>query len=305
MQPLVEHRFLFVTGKGGVGKTTTAAALAWALGRQGRRVLVTACDERERISTLFDRPPLTNEIRPLGHNVHAVKLVPEEAMREYGALKLHSRAVFSAVFNRRAVQRFLAGVPGLSEWAMLGKAWYHSTESRADGSPRFDSVIFDAPATGHALDMLRVPQVILDVAPPGILRRDAEHALEMLRDPRHTGVVVVALPEELPTIETLELVAALQGDLAVPVARLVVNGVIEPLFSLEERDKLVKLADLVPATPGEAALVAAAGRAVREQLQATALRRLAPLGLPQLMLPFLPRKASSPEAISRLAKYFA
>jgi len=304
MQPLLDRRFLFVTGKGGVGKTTTAAALAWALGQHGRRVLVTACDDKERISTLFDRPPLTPEIHPVGHNVHAVKLVPDEAMREYGAMNLHSRAVFSAVFNRRMVQRFLGGVPGLSEWAMLGKAWYHSTENRPDGSPRFDSVIFDGPATGHALNMLRVPQVILDVAPPGILRRDAEHALEMFRDPRHTGVVVVALPEELPTTETLELVGALRGELFMPVAELVVNGVVEPLFSPEDRVKLVMLADLLPANPAEAALVVAAGRAVREELQATALRRLAPLGLPQLTLPFLPGRASSPEAISRLAEYF-
>ncbi len=304
MQPLEYRRFLFVTGKGGVGKTTTAAALAWALGQQGRRVLLTACDDKERISTLFDGPPLTTEIHPVGRNVHAVKLVPEDAMREYGALNLHSRVVFSAVFNRRMVQRFLAGVPGLSEWAMLGKAWYHSTESGADGKPRFDCVIFDAPATGHALNMLRVPQVILDVAPPGILRRDAERALQMFRDPRHTGVVVVALPEELPTTETLELVSALRVELFMPVVELVVNAVIDPLFSPEERARLVPLAGLVPATPGESALVAAAGRAVREELQATALRRLAPLALPQLMLPFLAGRASSPDAIFRLAKYF-
>jgi anion-transporting ArsA/GET3 family ATPase len=304
MLRLAHRRFLFVTGKGGVGKTTTAAALAWALGAQGRRVLLTACDERERISTLFDLPPLTSEITELTRNVHGVKLVPEDSMREYGALKLRSRAVFSAVFNRRVVQRFLGGVPGLSEWAMLGKAWYHSTETRADGRPRFDSVVFDAPATGHAIDMLRVPQVILDVAPPGILRRDAELALQALRDPRHAGVVVVALPEELPITETLELVDVLRRDLDLPLAELVVNGLVEPLFSAEERAGLGLLADLDPRGPGDEALVIAASRAVREELQSIALGRLAPLGIPQVHLPFLPGKASTREAISRLARCF-
>ncbi|MFC1641271.1 ArsA family ATPase [Myxococcota bacterium] len=304
MIPLDRRRFLLVTGKGGVGKTTTTAALAVALGHSGRRVLVAACDERERLSNLFGVPPLTGEIRPLQRNIFGVKLIPADSMREYGALKLRSWKVFSAVFNRRTVQRFLAGVPGLSEWAMLGKAWYHSTEMGAHGQPRFDVVLFDAPATGHALDMLRVPLVILDVAPPGILRRDAEHALTMFRDPSLSGVVVVALPEELPATETLELVAALRTDLRLPIARLVVNAVVETLFTPEERQLLGPLVEMNASTPADAAVLAAAYRAVREQVQAEAMERLAQLDCPWTVLPFLTNRAGGQEAVSRLAKAF-
>src|SRR5262249_60186474 len=129
---------------------------------------------------------------------------------------------------------FCRAVPGLYEWSMLGKAWFHTTEVRADGSPRFDVVLLDAPATGHGLDMLRVPKVILDVVPPGVLRRDAETAWAMFRDARQSGVVVVTLPEEMPTTETIELVEDVR-ELGLPILELVINGVVPPLFSQIER----------------------------------------------------------------------
>src|ERR1700745_2349317 len=106
---------------------------------------------------------------------------------------------------------------------MLGKAWWHTTEHEEDGSNRFDVVLLDAPATGHGLDMLRVPKVILDVVPPGLLRRDAGAAWAMFVDPAGSGVVVVTLPEEMPTTETIELCHEIRG-LQLPVLSLVVNG---------------------------------------------------------------------------------
>jgi anion-transporting ArsA/GET3 family ATPase len=299
------RRFLIVTGKGGVGKTTTTAALALALAKQGRRVLVAATDDQERLSSLFQVAPLTSDLRPIAPNLHGVKLVPEDSMREYGSLKLRSRAVFSAVFNRRVVQQFLAGVPGLSEWAILGKAWYHSCELDHSGSPRFDVVLFDAPATGHALDMLRVPIVIEEVAPAGILRRDAEQALQLLRDPAHTGVMVVALPEDLPTTETLELVGALRNELHLPLAKLVINSVVNPLFTPAERNELAKFADLEPTGAGDEALVVGAARAIRESHQEECIGRLAGLGLPRITLPFLAGRAATAQAVAGLAEAFA
>ena len=124
----------------------------------------------EEVIDAHDHPPVLLDL----------VLQPERALREYGEMILKSRMVYDAVFDNKYVRNFFAGVPGLYEWAVLGKAWFHSIENLPDGRPRFDVVLFDAPATGHGLDMLRVPKVIVDIVPPGILRRDAERAR-----PRH------------------------------------------------------------------------------------------------------------------------
>jgi anion-transporting ArsA/GET3 family ATPase len=298
------RRFLFVTGKGGVGKTTVAASLAIALARQGKRVLVTAVDAKERLSTLFGVPPLPTQIARIADDIWGVKLVPEVALREYGQLILKSRAVYNAVFDNRYVRSFFAGVPGLYEWSMLGKAWFHSVEELPDGRPRFDVVLFDAPATGHGLDMLRVPKVIVDVVPPGVLRRDAEAAWRMFRDPEQSGVVVVTLPEDMPTNETVELMGTLKSELALPIARLVVNGVMEPLFSETERHELLKDRDLDRAEPGDEAIACGIRRAIRERVQEQSLRRLRELAAPRTELPLLTSEAARPEALVELAGHF-
>jgi anion-transporting ArsA/GET3 family ATPase len=304
MTPLDQRRFLFVTGKGGVGKTTVTAALAIAMAQRGRRVLCTACDAKERLSTLFGVAPLTSEIEPVAERIWAVKLEPQVALREYGGMILKSEALFGAVFDNKYVRSFFAGVPGLHEWAMLGKAWYHATERLADGRQRFDVVLFDAPATGHGLDMLRVPKVIVDVVPPGVLRRDAERAWKMFQDPREAGVVVVTLPEDMPTSETLELMDALERELMLPVATLVVNAVVEELFAESERQQLLSERDLDRDRPGDEALAAGIRRSVRERIQAESMARLSEVGAPRVTLPLIRSEPDTPETIRRLASRF-
>ncbi len=305
-----DRRFLFVTGKGGVGKSTVTAALALALARRGRRVLVATSGATERLSTLFGVSPFSTDVRPITDGIWGVQIGADAALREYGGMILKSRAVFDAVFNRQLVQDFLAGVPGLHEWAVLGKVWFHSTEMDGDGRPRFDTVIQDAPATGHGLEMLRVPKVIVDVVPPGILQRDAARAWRDLTDPIHSGVVVVALPEELPTTEALELTTTLTEDLALPVAAVVVNGLIEPLFTAAERRALAPLLPRGIVEPrsdlddGAAGLAIAARRAARETLQAEHLARLAAIPAPRVELPLLLDDATTPAAARTLSTHF-
>lgn len=305
MVSLDRRRFLFVTGKGGAGKTTVSAALALSLAARGRRVLLATSGAKERLSPLFGGAELTSRIQPLADNVWGVLLVPEVALREYGTLVLKSPKLVDALFGNKYVEGFFNGAPGLREWALLGKAWYHAIELLPDGSPRFDTVVFDAPATGHGLDMLRVPQVIIAAAPPGRLRSDAERALAFLRDPSASGVVVVSLPEEMPTNETLELVLSLRGELALPVVEIVVNSVLEPLFSEDEARLLEPLSELPASSAGEAALVSAARRALSERTQSESLSRLSVTGLPIRKLPRLDGGASDYASVLTLSTHLA
>lgn len=306
---LGSRRFLFVTGKGGVGKTTFCAALALALAGQGKRVLVAMPQGKERLSALLGSPPLTSEIAQVGNNLWAVNLAPERALYEYGEMILKVKALAKAVFDNKYTRTFFRATPGLYEWAMLGKAWFHTTEKLENGANRFDIVLFDAHATGHGVDMLRVPKVILDAVPPGILRRDAEAAWAMFKDPTQSGVIVVTLPEEMPTTETVELVGNIRTELELPVLKLIVNGVLTPLFSEGEREELARDsallaidAPLATAETRDSAIVAGARRAVRERVQAESLARLdRELDIPGVRLPFLFDESGTPEGTRLLA----
>jgi len=316
---LASQRFFFVTGKGGVGKTTTAAALALSLARRGKRVLVAMCGAHERLSSILGTPPIGHNIVKLVDNVWATKIQPERALEEYGELVIRVRTIARAVFDNKYTHAFFRAVPGLFDWAMLGKAWWHTTETRPDGSNRFDVVLFDAPSTGHGLDMLRIPKVILDIVPPGVLRRDAERAWALFRDPRRCGVVLVSLPEDMVCSETIELSTALRDELHMPIAMLVVNAMIEPMFSPEERAALLSdsaLADQAwqlagrsgsqppPGDEATATLVAAARRAAREQSQARNLERLQrELGLRTTVLPRLLEGAGTPQGAEQLSTH--
>jgi len=304
--PLDQRRFLFITGKGGTGKTTVTAALAVALAARGKRVLVAVSEPKERISSLLGVAPFGQDITSVGQNIFAVKINPEAAMREYGEMILHSRTVSEAVFGSKYVRGFFAAVPGLHQWSMLGKAWFHSTEMLPDGRPRFDVVLFDAPATGHGLDMLRVPKIIVDVVPPGLLRRDAERAWTMFKDPRQSGVVIVALPEDMPANESLELARAVTGELGLPIANVIVNQVVDLLLHDAEREALSRPLALQTGNPGDDALAAAIRRAVSERVQIDSMRKIAKgIAAPLVTLPRRLDDASTPDAIRELAQVLA
>ncbi|MBI2391038.1 MAG: AAA family ATPase [Deltaproteobacteria bacterium] len=304
--PLDNLRFVYVTGKGGVGKTTVSAALARAMAARGRRVLLCMCNAKERLSGMLGSQPIGPEIVHVAPNIDAVNMVPEKCLEEYGVLMLKSKTLYDALFDNRYVRTFFNAVPGMSEWSMLGKAWWHTTEllsgrTTDEREPpygdgwKYETVIVDAPATGHGVDMLKVPRVLLDVAPGGPLRRDADRAWRLFQDPSHSGVILVTLPEEMPANETIELATAVR-ELGLPIPRLVVNALLPPLFTRDQRAQVAEQAK-------DDRLVPARARAAREIIQSQAMEKLSTLGIQTTYLPFLVTlEPSDPAAILYLAK---
>ena len=288
MKSPLDLKFVFVVGKGGVGKTSVSGALALAAAAQGKRVLVAMCNAKERLSYLLETGPIGAHIQPVLPRIDAVNMDPAAALEEYGMLVLRMRALYKVVFENRFVAAFLHGTPGIDAWAMLGKAQYHAREKDHDGRDRYDLVIVDAPATGHGLDLLRVPRVILDVAPPGLLRREAERASELFLDPERAAVLLVTIPEEMPTTETVELHTAIRNELNLPVCGLVINQTLPPLFNEAELGALRRLADTLPEKSLlRPSVIASRARAEHEQIQRMSIAKLArALPIRQVQLPF-------------------
>ena len=289
MKSPLDLKFVFVVGKGGVGKTAVSGALALAAAAQGKRVLVAMCNAKERLSYLLETGPIGPHIQPVMPRIDAVNMEPGAALEEYGMLVLRVRALYKVVFENRFVKAFLRGTPGIDAWAMLGKAQYHAREKDPDGRDRYDLVIVDAPATGHGLDLLRVPRVILDVAPPGLLRREAERANELFLDPERSAVLLVTIPEEMPATETIELHTAIRKELNLPICGLIINQTLTPLFADTELDVLRALADRLPEQSMlRPSAIASRARAEHEQIQRACIAQLArALPIRQVQLPFM------------------
>jgi cellulose biosynthesis protein BcsQ len=288
---LATRRLLIVTGKGGVGKTTVAAALALTSAREGARTLVCEVNTKERITSLLGKPEVGAEVTSIEENLWAVNVQPQEAMREYALMILKFESIYSAVFENRLVRYFLRFIPSLQELVLLGKILFHLKEKRPDGSWRFDRIIVDAPATGHAITVLSVPQVIIDTVPPGAMASEAAWMRDLLVDKDTTAVVLVSLPEELPVNETIDLDRALTDRVKLRAQLVVLNGFIHRRFQPGE------VGDQVPPALREVARV----HDVRAALSATSLHRLASLKLPIVTVPRFFSPAFNRNAIELVA----
>jgi anion-transporting ArsA/GET3 family ATPase len=201
---LGDRRLVLVLGKGGVGRSTIAAALAGNHASRGKKTLLFETNANDRFGSYFDKPAVGTTVTELAPNLSAVNTNPAAALEEYGLMILKFKSVYEMVFENRITKAFLRAIPGLDDYAMLGKAWFH-TEEEKRGRPLWDTVVFDLPASGHSVSMLRIPWVITETVPEGPLTRDARAIKQLLTDPSRTCAIIVTLAEEMPVNEAIEL----------------------------------------------------------------------------------------------------
>jgi anion-transporting ArsA/GET3 family ATPase len=298
---LLDRHLLYVTGKGGVGKTTVAASLGIAAARQGKRTIVCEVAEQSRVSRAFKREGVRREVEvELTENLWAITVDPNLALEEWLSKQIPAQAV-RMLTRSHAFQYFVAAAPGAKELITIAKVWEIAQLERWDRRSRtYDLVIVDAPASGHGIAMLRTPQTFGEIARVGPIRRQAEKVRAMLSDAERTGYVAVALPEEMPVSETLELEPKLIDAIGVGLDAVVVNGVYPERFKAAEAQRLAEL-------DGDPAVAAALLEYERAKSQRTHLRRLR-TGLDDarvLTLPYLFETEIGLEEYAQLGKLLA
>ena len=284
----LRKRLVFVTGKGGVGKTTVAAAIGLAGAEAGRKTVIAEVSEQERVTGMFGKPAAGYHETEVAQNLSAFSLNPEDAKEEWLRDQLRSGRLAGMLNNSRIFSYLTAAAPGLDELVTLGKIWeLAQMERRNKRDSAYETCVVDAPASGHGVAMLRSPRTYADIAKVGPVARHATFFDRYIRDGRSTAVIAVALAEEMPVNETIELEGRLRDEVGVKLAAVIVNAVLPERYSGAEAEQLEKLnGQGGPATrEAVATALAAHARAKEQRSQVARLKR--ELDAPVVTLPFL------------------
>jgi anion-transporting ArsA/GET3 family ATPase len=244
LDEFLEPKILVVSGKGGVGKTTVAAALALVATRRSRKVCIAEVDRKTTLPKLFgETTSLGYEPTELVPGLWGLNISPEDALTEYLDVQYHMRRMSKVLTHSHFIEYITTAAPGLKDILVLGKVWYlERGRSSGASSHDFDTIVVDAPAAGHMRSFLAAPAGLSDAVRVGPVRRQSDWIRAMLQDPKRTRVHLVTLAEEMPVTETLETSEALDGVLGMSQGVTFANAVYADLLGRDE-EKL--LADIV------------------------------------------------------------
>ncbi|MDE3202792.1 MAG: AAA family ATPase [Acidobacteriota bacterium] len=236
MADLLDRKLVFVTGKGGVGKTTIAAALAWLAAERGKKTLVCEIDAKGDLASFYETGPTRFQEREVAPRLWAMSMDTEASLKQYLSLQLKLPLVSRVGPLAKMFDFVASAAPGVKEIVTVGKLCWEVRERH------YDLIVADASASGHVVSQLAAPQAINELVQVGLVRQQTGWMLDILGDARTTGVVVVATPAEMPVSETLELTDALQRETNVDLAAVVVNRVLPELFGRGEEEVFERLA---------------------------------------------------------------
>jgi anion-transporting ArsA/GET3 family ATPase len=225
---LLDRKLIFVTGKGGVGKTTIAAALALLAADRGKRTLLCEMDAKGDLASTFETSPTRFHEREIAPNLWAMSMDTEASLRQYLSMQLRfGRAAYIGPLAK--MFDFVASAaPGVREIVSVGKLCWEVRERH------YDIVVVDAVASGHIIGQLAAPQAINRLVQVGLIRQQTDWMIDILSDPKTSGALAVTTPEEMPVSETIELVRRLEAETTVGLAGVVVNRVLPELFGARE-----------------------------------------------------------------------
>jgi anion-transporting ArsA/GET3 family ATPase len=299
---LLDKRLVFVTGKGGVGKSTISIALGLSAAARGKRTIVCEVAGQETASRVFRRAEVGFHEVEVADNLWAISLDPDESLREYLLLQLRVRAMRDMLVRSRIFNYLAAATPGLKELVTIGKIWELAQPSRKVKKAReYDLVIVDAPATGHGVGFLQTPRTFAGIARVGPVHSQAKALDRFVTDHQTTGVAIVSLPEEMPVNESASLEELLTDQIGMAVDRVYMNALYPERFGKGEASELERALEGAEG-PARAAVRAALSEHRRARSQRAQLRRLKrAVSSPVKTLPFIFKPSLDVPSLERLA----
>lgn len=303
----LNRRLIIVAGKGGVGKTTVAVALGIAAARGGKNALIAETGGADAVGPLFGHGRLGNEPQQIAPRIQGATIDPKAELANYVQEHIGGGFIANRITGATLFEAVAEAAPGLREIMTLGRIWRWERERTDAGTPRYDLIVVDGPATGHGLSLLSQPQALVDMLRAGPLVGQIHDVQILLRDPEKTRLLPVTLPEELPVNETILLVRRARRDLRMTMDSVVVNAVYPDRFLDKDGARIAELADKPPSgDPSVRAALAVARTQIRQrERQAVHIDRLTEtVDLPMIHIPFFFKNDMGLRDVERIAKIF-